>query len=70
MGDPWRDRLRPLERLSAYAATFRYSLRPVPKIEGRRSILATLLALHASASRELLAKKLGGDDACCGMIGA
>src|SRR5678815_2506266 len=32
-GDPWRDRFRPLEPLSAYATTFRYSLSPTPKIE-------------------------------------
>lgn len=28
-GDPWRDRFRPLESLSAYATTFRYSLTPM-----------------------------------------
>jgi hypothetical protein len=36
-GDPWRDRFRPLEPLSAYATTFRYSLTPTPK--GARSEL-------------------------------
>jgi hypothetical protein len=30
-GDPWRDRFRPLESLSAYAMTFRYSLTPAPR---------------------------------------
>lgn len=33
-GAPWRDRFRPLESLSAYAAAFRYSLTPTPKIDG------------------------------------
>jgi hypothetical protein len=55
-GDPWRGRLRPLERLSAYATTFRYSLTPTPKIEDLRSILTTLIELHELARTELLAK--------------
>ena len=55
-GDPWRDRFRPLERLSAYATTFRYSLTPVPKIDDLRELPATLLELHATARVELLAK--------------
>ncbi len=41
-GDPWRDRLRPLEPLSAYATTFRYSLSPISKIETLRAMLVTL----------------------------
>lgn len=53
-GDPWRDRFRPLESLSAYATTFRYSLTPTPKIDGLRKILKTLLGLYESARAELL----------------
>lgn len=53
-GDPWRDRFRPLERLSAYATTFRYSLSPAPRIDELRPILATLQSLHALARAELL----------------
>ena len=53
-GDPWRDRFRPLESLSAYATAFRYSLSPAPKIDELRSILVTLTSLHALALRELL----------------
>ncbi|TMQ16348.1 MAG: hypothetical protein E6J91_11890 [Deltaproteobacteria bacterium] len=41
-GDPWRERFRPLARLSAYATTFRYSLSPVPKIDDLHEMLATL----------------------------
>jgi hypothetical protein len=58
VGDPWRDRLRPLESLSAYATTFRYSLTPTPKIDDLRTILNTLLGLHASARAELLAGRV------------
>ena len=54
-GDPWRDRFRPLERLSAYATTFRYSLTPVPKIDDLQRMLKTLTELHAYARTELLA---------------
>lgn len=54
-GDPWRDRFRPLEPLSAYATTFRYSLTPSPKIETLRQMLATLTELHEVARIELLA---------------
>lgn len=54
-GDPWRDRFRPLESLSAYATTFRYSLSPVPKIEDLRTLLKLLLQLHALAQAELIA---------------
>lgn len=54
-GDPWRERFRPLESLSAYATTFRYSLTPTPKIDDLRRILTTLFALHESARAELLA---------------
>jgi hypothetical protein len=53
-GDPWRERFRPLEPLSAYATTFRYSLTPVPKIDDLRAILNTLLDLFALARAELL----------------
>ena len=38
-GDPWRDRFRPVEQLSAYATTFRYSLTPAPNIETLRELL-------------------------------
>ena len=54
--DPWRDRFRPLEQLSAYATTFRYSLTPTPKIDDLREMLAMLQDLHATARAELLAK--------------
>jgi len=54
-GDPWRSRFRPLESLSAYATTFRYSLTPMPKIDDLRKMLKTLLELHESARTELLA---------------
>ncbi len=53
--DPWRGRLRPLEPLSAYATTFRYSLSPTPKIESLRDMLITLSELHELARTELLA---------------
>jgi hypothetical protein len=53
-GDPWRERFRPLEPLSAYATTFRYSLSPSPKIADLRAMLATLTGLHALACTELL----------------
>jgi hypothetical protein len=55
-GDPWRDRFRPLESLSAYATTFRYSLMPTPKIDDLQRILETLLELHKAARTELLAE--------------
>jgi hypothetical protein len=55
-GDPWRERFRPLESLSAYATTFRYSLSPTPKVEDLRQLLATLTSLHATARTELLSK--------------
>lgn len=54
-GDPWRERLRPLEPLSAYATTFRYSLSPSPDVEDLRRMLATLTSLHELAGTELLA---------------
>ncbi len=54
-GDPWRDRFRPLEPLSAYATTFRYSLSPTPNIETLRNMLATLAGLYDLARTELLA---------------
>ncbi|HTR55265.1 MAG TPA: HEPN domain-containing protein [Kofleriaceae bacterium] len=54
VGDPWRERFRPLEPLSAYATTFRYSLSPAPKIEDLRQMLATLSSLHEAARTELL----------------
>jgi hypothetical protein len=53
-GDPWRERFRPLEVLSAYATTFRYSLTPMPKIDDLQQTLATLLELHKTARTELL----------------
>jgi hypothetical protein len=53
-GDPWRGRFRPLEPLSAYATTFRYSLSPTPKIETLREMLAALVGLHELARAELL----------------
>ncbi len=55
-GDPWRDRFRPRESLSAYATTFRYSLTPMPKIDDLQRILKTLLELHKAARTELLAE--------------
>jgi hypothetical protein len=55
-GDPWRERLRPLEPLSAYATTFRYSLSPMPKVEGLREMLATLSSLLDQAKAELLVR--------------
>lgn len=51
---PWRARFKPLEPLSAYATTFRYSLSPKPKAEELRLILATLTELHHTAMVELL----------------
>ncbi len=54
-GDPWRERLRPLEPLSAYATTFRYSLSPAPKVDDLRQMLATLTSLHEIARTELIA---------------
>lgn len=53
-GDPWRDRFQPLEPLSAYATTFRYSLSPAPKIEYLRDTLVALTGLHDLARAELL----------------
>jgi hypothetical protein len=50
------DRFRPLESLSAYATTFRYSLTPTPKIDDLQRILKTLLELHKAARTELLAE--------------
>ena len=55
-GDPWRERFRPLESLSAYATAFRYSLRPTPDVDDLRAMLMTLVALRAQASTELLGK--------------
>src|ERR1041385_5139942 len=46
---------RPLERLSAYATAFRYSLSPMPQIEDLSAVLVALLELHATARSELLA---------------
>lgn len=53
-GDPWRDRLRPLESRSAYATTFRYSLTPAPKIDELKRMLKTLIGLHDTPRAELL----------------
>lgn len=55
VGDPWRERFAPLEPLSAYATTFRYSLSPSPNVEDLRRMLATLASLHELAGTELLA---------------
>ena len=54
--DPWRERFRPLETLSAYATAFRYSLSPTPKVEDLRQMLVTLGSLHDVARTELLSK--------------
>ncbi len=56
-GDPYRERFRPLEPLSAYATAFRYTLLPSPDPEGLRAMLATLIELHALAEKELGAKE-------------
>lgn len=53
-GDPWRERFQPLESLSAYATTFRYTLNPSPKVAELRTTLAMLEELHALAKQELL----------------
>lgn len=53
-GDPWRNKLKPLEPLSAYATTFRYSLSPTPKIESLRDMLTILENLYDLARTELL----------------
>lgn len=53
-GDPWRDRFRPYESLTVYATTFRYSLKPAPKIEELQRLLAGLGTLFELARRELL----------------
>ena len=55
-GDPWRERFRPLEPLSAYATTFRYSLSPTPKVEDLRQMFATLTSLDDLARTELLSE--------------
>jgi HEPN domain len=55
-GDPWRERFRPLEPLSAYATAFRYSLSPTPRMDDLRQTLATLTSLHDLARTELLSK--------------
>jgi len=52
-GDPWRERLRPFEGLSAYATAFRYSLSPTPAVDDLRRMLAELQALSALAGSEL-----------------
>ncbi len=53
-GDPWRERFKPYETLSAYATTFRYSLKPAPKVDELRRMLNGLTGLHAQARKELL----------------
>ena len=55
-GDPWRERFRPLEPLSAYATTFRYSLSPTPKVEDLRQMFAMLTSLDDLARTELLSE--------------
>lgn len=52
-GDPWRARFATLEPLSAYATTFRYSLKPEPDVEELRAMLATLEGLLRLADGEL-----------------
>ncbi len=52
-GDPWRERLRPFEGLSAYATAFRYSLSPTPAVDDLRRFLAELQTLAALAGSEL-----------------
>jgi hypothetical protein len=54
MGDPWRERFRPFEPLSAYATAFRYSLSPSPNVDDLRRMLASLISLHEVARAELL----------------
>jgi hypothetical protein len=53
-GDPWRERFRPFELLSAYATAFRYSLSPSPNVDDLRRMLASLISLHEVARAELL----------------
>ena len=53
-GDPWRERFRPFEPLSAYATAFRYSLSPSPNVDDLRRMLASLISLHEVARTELL----------------
>jgi HEPN domain len=53
-GDPWRERCRPLEPLSAYATAFRYSLTPTPKLDELRRAYDTLTTLLDLARSELL----------------
>jgi hypothetical protein len=53
-GDPWRERFRPFEPLSAYATAFRYSLSPSPNVDDLRRMLASLISLHEVARAELL----------------
>jgi hypothetical protein len=52
--DPWRARFKPLEPLSAYATTFRYTLSPTPSIEKLKSMLEALTELLRVANAELL----------------
>ena len=52
-GDPWRERFRSLEPLSAYATAFRYSLMPAPKVDDLRQMLGVLTSLHQVAATEL-----------------
>jgi hypothetical protein len=53
-GDPWRERFRPFEPLSAYATAFRYSLSPPPNVNDLRRMLTSLSSLHKVARTELL----------------
>jgi hypothetical protein len=53
-GDPWRERFRPFEPLSAYATAFRYSLSPPPNVNDLRLMLTSLSSLHEVARAELL----------------
>lgn len=52
--DPWRERFRPLEPLSAYATAFRYSLSPTPDVADLKRLHATLSSLLEAATAELL----------------
>ena len=53
---PWRERFRPLEPLSAYATTFRYSLNPTPNVDDLRKMLGALTRLLALPHKDLAAQ--------------
>lgn len=56
VGDPWRERLRSFEALSAYATAFRYSLSPTPAVAELRRMLTDLQVLFELAAAELAAQ--------------